>query len=309
MIIQNVVVTGASGMVGRNLLEKFKGTPYAIHAPKSSELDLRRFSDVQEYFENIQPGLVVHCAGRVGGIQANLDAPVEFLLDNADMGRNVILAARNSGVGYLLNLGSSCMYPRNLDIPLKEDFLLTGELEPTNEGYAIAKIFSAKLCEYISKSDPQFKYKTLIPSNLYGPHDKFDESNSHLIPAIIKKIYNAINRQESKVEIWGDGNARREFLYVEDLVSFIVQSVENIERLPNYLNIGLGFDYSILEYYQTVADIMNFNGEFVHDLSRPVGMKRKVVDITLATSVGWKASTGLHEGIKKTVDFFLRTYQ
>ena len=199
-------------MVGRNILEHPAAEQFSLLAPNSSELDLRDFAKGQDYLSTHSPDFVIHTAGLVGGIQAYMARPVDFLVENVDLGRNVILASRNAGVKKLLNLSSSCMYPRNATNPLTEDLILKGELEPTNEGYALAKIFAMRLCEYIHKEDEAFQYKTCVTCNLYGRFDKFDPKHSHLIPAIIHKVHLAKLNQLKMAEIWGDGTARREFL-------------------------------------------------------------------------------------------------
>jgi GDP-L-fucose synthase len=180
-----ILLTGGSGMVGRNILEHPNIREYEILAPRSCELNLCNIKAIQSYINKYQPSLVIHAAGKVGGIQANIREPVQFLIDNLDMGCNIVRSAHQAGIKHLINLGSSCMYPRNHTEPLTENMVLKGELEPTNEGYALSKIVTARLCEYIMQEDNSYQYKTLIPCNLYGRHDKFDPKHSHLIPAII----------------------------------------------------------------------------------------------------------------------------
>lgn len=295
-------------MVGKNLLEHPDQKEFEIIAPTSRELNLLDFDKVVAFFKLHQPDIVVHAAGKVGGIHANISAPVNFLVENMDMGRNVILAARQAGVLKLINLGSSCMYPRNAPNPLREDMVLTGELEPTNEGYALAKIMTARLCQYISHEDALFQYKTLIPCNIYGRHDKFDPAHSHLVPAIIHKIYQATQNNHATVEIWGDGTVRREFMYAADLADAIMRAIKEFDTVPTYMNIGVGHDYTINEYYEAVADVLGYRGKVVHDLSKPVGMARKLVSTERQSAWGWTAFTDLHEGIKKTYEFYLKEY-
>lgn len=300
-----ILLTGGGGMVGRNLLEHSALNDVEVMAPRSSELNLLDFSAVQKYLHKFKPDMVIHAAGKVGGIQANLRQPVAFLMENLDMGRNIVLASYEFGIKQLINLGSSCMYPRNHDEPLDEDLILKGELEPTNEGYALAKITTAKLCEYIMREDASFHYKTLIPCNLYGRHDKFDPLHSHLIPAIIHKIYQAKQSAQASVEIWGDGNARREFMYAGDLADALVHAINQFETIPDLMNIGLGHDYTINEYYEVVADVLGYGGTFTHDLTKPVGMARKLVSTKRQDKWGWKAQHTLREGIAKTYEYYL----
>ncbi len=301
-----ILLTGAGGMVGKNILEHPAINQFDLLTPKSAELDLRDFKSVANYLEVHQPDIVIHAAGKVGGIQANMREPVGFLMENLDMGRNIVWASYQAEIKYLINLGSSCMYPRNHNEPLLEEMVLKGELEPTNEGYALAKVVTARLCEYIMREDSSYQYKTLIPCNLYGRHDKFDPAHSHLLPAIIHKVYSAIENKQNEVEIWGDGTARREFMYAGDLADAILRAITNIDTLPSYMNIGLGRDYTINEYYQTVANVMGYKGMFTHDTSKPVGMARKLVDIGRQKDWGWQAQFDLQAGIEKTYEFYLR---
>jgi GDP-L-fucose synthase len=275
-----------------------------ILSPRRAELDLLDEEAVAAYLTSHAPEMVIHAAGTVGGIQANMAAPVSFLCDNLKMGMNVILGARRAGIRQLLNIGSSCMYPRGASNPLREETVLSGELEPTNEGYAIAKIACARLCDYISREMPEFLYKTIIPCNLYGRHDKFDLQRSHMVPAVIRKISDAIESGADIVDIWGTGEARREFMYAGDLAEFVYAAIARFNDLPQYLNVGLGYDHSILEYYGAIAEVLGFRGRFVHDLSKPQGMHQKLVDVTLLKSFGWTAATSLETGIAETYDFY-----
>jgi GDP-L-fucose synthase len=305
---KKILLTGGGGMVGRNILEHPAIEDFQVLAPRSSELDLRDFSSVQQYLARQKPDLVIHAAGKVGGIQANMLEPVGFLLENMDMGRNIMLASYQAGVKKLINLGSSCMYPRNFSEPLTEGMILKGELEPTNEGYALAKVVTARLCDYIVREDPSYQFKTLIPCNIYGRHDKFDPKYSHLLPAIIHKVHQAKVNNDPTVEIWGDGSARREFMYAGDLADAIVSAIENFESLPSYMNIGLGHDYTINEYYQAAADVMGYRGKFVHDTTKPVGMARKLVSVERQLEWGWKFKSDLASGIQNTYQFYQEEY-
>ncbi|MGQ4002335.1 GDP-L-fucose synthase [Francisellaceae bacterium CB299] len=303
--MKKILITGSSGMVGRNILEFHKSREYQILAPSSSELNLLDKASVNDYLSKHLPNAIIHCAGVVGGIQANIDNPVRFLSDNTIMGNNIIISAVEHGIKNFLNMGSSCMYPRDALNPLKEDMILKGELEPTNEGYAIAKVFTTKLCKYVNQENDGYNYKTIIPCNLYGKYDSFGSNKSHMIPAVIKKIHDAKENNLDSVEIWGDGEARREFMYAEDIADFTYYALENIKIMPQDINVGLGFDYTINEYYQTVANIIGYKGLFVHDLSKPVGMKQKLIDDTLLSEFGWKHKTSLEDGINKAYDYYL----
>ena len=303
-----VLITGASGMVGKNLSSHEGMKSYELLTPSSSELNLLDEQSVKSYLQRNMPDLIVHCAGRVGDIQANIKHPVDFLIQNLEMGKNLVLAARDLKIKKIINLGSSCMYPRDAENPLREETILKGELEPTNEGYAIAKVSVARLCEYINREDETFIYKTLIPCNLYGYHDKFDPKHSHMIPAVIRKIHEAKESDSGEIDIWGDGEARREFMFAEELSDFITYAIPKLEQMPNYLNVGLGYDYSINEYYKVIANVVGYKGKFVHDLTKPVGMKQKLVDVSKLNNFGWESKLSLEDGIKKTYNYFLEKY-
>ena len=258
---KRILLTGGRGMVGQNVLAA--ADTLTIDHPSSSDLDLTRATDVLSYIQDTKPDLIIHAAGKVGGIQANMADPVGFLDKNLAIGRNLIMGAYEAGVPELLNLASTCIYPRAAENPLRENMVLTGELEPTNEGYAIAKIAALRLCEYIRKQRPELQYKTLIPCNLYGPHDNFHPEKSHLLPAIIRKVHDAKQKGEAQVEIWGDGTARREFMFAGDLAEVVLKAGANMSTLPDLMNTGLGHDHSINDYYQAVADALGWQGEFL----------------------------------------------
>ena len=306
-MLPKLLITGGSGMVGQNILNHPFAKSWEIFAPSSNELNLTNTLECEKYISKKMPNLIIHSAGKVGGIEANIAEPVEFLDKNIMIGRNVIMGARFAGVKNLINLASTCIYPRLAENPLNEELILKGELEPTNEGYAIAKIFSTRLCEYIRREDPTYQYKTLIPCNLYGLYDKFDPNKSHLVPAIIHKIHQAKISNKPSVEIWGDGNARREFMYSADLADAVFNAAKNMEILPNKINIGIGNDYTINEYYETIAEVLGWNGIFTHDLSKPVGMMRKLCDTSLQSNWGWKPKTSLKNGLTKTYQYYLET--
>tara|TARA_B110000879_G_C11170570_1_gene513362 strand:+ start:1673 stop:2599 length:927 start_codon:yes stop_codon:yes gene_type:complete len=302
-----ILLTGGSGMVGKNILEYSKKEEYTFLAPSSKELNLLDYNSVDTFIKENKPEFIIHAAGKVGGIQANIAAPVNFLVDNMDMGRNIIMAAKNNSIKNLLNLSSSCMYPRDAENPLAEDLILKGELEPTNEGYAIAKVMTTRLCEYIMKEDLDKNYKTAIPCNLYGKYDKFDPKNSHMIPAVIRKIHEAKELGIAEIDVWGDGLAKREFMYAADLANFIFYAIPNFKEMPQNINVGLGKDYSINEYYKSIANIIGFKGSFVHDLTKPIGMKQKLIDDTRLKTFGWSSKTSLQEGLMKTFEFYKKT--
>lgn len=304
--IKKILITGGSGMVGSNLRAHHLAQNYQIFAPKSKKLDLTDYQNTLRYLKKINPDVVIHAAGKVGGIQANIENPVEFLEQNSAIGRNIIMASYNAGIPNFLNLASTCIYPKHAQNPLSENQILTGALEPTNEGYALAKIMALRLCEYIQRANVDLQYKTLIPCNLYGPFDKFDITNSHLIPSIIHKIHQAKSQSLGKVEIWGDGTARREFMYAEDLADAVYCALEDLSVLPLYVNCGVGFDYSVNDYYKIVSDVIEWDGNFKHDTSRAIGMMQKLCDTKLQKTWGWKPKTSLIDGVRKTYKFYLK---
>jgi len=300
-----IFLTGAHGMVGRNIVEHSSAHNHLMLTPTSEELNLLDVESLKYYISSNKPEMIIHAAGVVGGIQANITQPVNFFVDNMQMGLNILSTAKACSVKSLMNLGSSCMYPRGAKNPLSEDLILKGELEPSNEGYAIAKLASTRLCEYINREDESCLYKTVIPCNLYGQYDKFDPKNSHMIPAVISKINDAKDQNLEFVNIWGDGLARREFMYTADFADFIYYAIDHFESMPQNINVGLGYDYTINEYYQKIAKTIGYIGGFTHDLSRPTGMRQKLIDNTKLKAFGWQAQTTLEQGIQKTYDYFL----
>ncbi len=304
---RTIMLTGGRGMVGSNVRERLAGSDWNLLAPSHSDLDLLDAEAVHDYLAVHRPDIIIHSAGLVGGIQANIANPVAFLDKNLVIGRNVIMAAYEANIEQLINLASTCVYPRSALNPLSEDMILTGELEPTNEGYAIAKLMALRLCQYVNRERGKACFKTIIPCNLYGRHDKFDPARSHLIPAIIHKVHQAKLNGSKVVDIWGDGTARREFMYAGDLADFLYRALNNFDTLPDLTNVGLGHDFSINDYYAAVAEVVGWTGEFSHDLSKPVGMKQKLASDAKQAAWGWAPKTSLKDGIQKTYDFYLET--
>lgn len=302
-----ILFTGANGMVGRNLLAHPKAQSANILTPSSRELDLRNPAATAAYLEQYRPDAIVHMAAVVGGIQANIDEPVRFLADNAEMALSLFSAARRLGVRKIMNVASSCMYPRNVDGVLTTDMFMAAPLESTNEGYAIAKILSMRLLEYMKREDPGLAYQTIVPCNLYGLYDNFDPYKSHLVPAAIRKVVTAHVAGSLQVEVWGDGTARREFMFAADLAEFIWWALPHLETLPSPLNVGTGIDYTVREYYETIADIVGYRGALVFDPSKPAGMKRKLLDVTQVNALGWKSGTSLREGLARTIEHYAAT--
>jgi len=299
-----VLITGGTGMVGRNLLEHPAARDHECIAPDRSKLDLTDARACLAFLQQVKPDLIIHTAGKVGGIQANMADPVGFLVANLTCGCNIVTAARQAGVPALLNLGSSCMYPRNAPNPLAEESLLTGPLEPTNEGYALAKVAVARLCALISQQDG-LTYRTVIPCNIFGRHDTFDPTRSHLVPGIIHKTHCALKGKQSRIEIWGDGHARREFMYSVDLADGIWHLVRRLHAMPALVNLGVGEDHSILEYYKAAADVIGWQGTYLFNPDKPAGMPQKLVSIEQQTQLGWAPRTSLQDGIGMAYEYYL----
>ncbi len=270
-----------------------------------AELDLMDRNAVRAFFARERPAIVVDAAARVGGIAANHEQPVEFLFQNLTIQNNVIEAAADFGTRKLLFLGSSCIYPKLAPQPIPERALLTGELEPTNEAYALAKIAGIKLCQAYARQYGKL-FLSAMPTNLYGSHDNFDLHSSHVLPALIRKVHEAIERGENSVVVWGTGSPRREFLNVDDLADACLFLLERYHS-PEIINVGCGEDITIRELAETVCDVLRFQGRLVFDTSKPDGTPRKLLDMTKLFGLGWRPKIPLREGIRDTYQWFLST--
>ncbi len=307
-IYGKVFVAGHRGMVGKAVvrrLQKCAGVQLLIAT--RDELDLTKQSAVDEYFAQNKPDIVVFAAAKVGGIHANMTYPVEFMTDNLLMSVNVARAAYENHVSRLLYLGSTCIYPRNAPQPLKESALLSDYLEKTNEAYALAKIAGLKLCEYYRRQYGALFYSAM-PTNMYGPGDNYHPDNSHVLPALIRRFHEAKLDNSSSVLIWGTGSPKREFMHVDDLADAILFLL-TLADPPDWVNVGTGEDVSILELAQLVAKTVGFQGEIKTDPSKPDGTPRKVTDMSLMHSLGWKHKISLKDGIAETYRHFLQEYE
>lgn len=303
-----IYVAGHRGLVGGAILRRLEfGGFQNVVTRTSSALDLRDQSATQAFFEQEKPETVILAAARVGGILANSTYPAQFIYDNLMIAANVIEAAHQSGVKKLLNLGSSCIYPRLAPQPLSEDALLTGPLEPTNRAYAIAKIAAIEICDsYRAQYGADFI--SAMPTNLYGPFDNFDLQGSHVLPALMRKMHDAKLEGASSVEIWGSGTPKREFLHCDDLADACLFLLENYSH-PGPINVGSGVDLSIKELALLVKEIVGFRGELTFDASKPDGTPRKLMDVSKLERSGWKAKIGLREGMEKTYAWFLENFE
>lgn len=300
-----IYIAGHGGMVGAAVLKLFKSKGYSnIVTRSSSELDLRNQQSVNEFMSKERPDIVVLAAARVGGILANDQNPYPFLYDNLLIQSNVINAAHENEVAQLIFLGSSCIYPKHADQPLKEEYLLTGSLEPTNQWYAVAKIAGMKLCEALNRQYGR-NYVSLMPTNLYGSGDNFDLETSHVVPAMIRKFHEAAENGHTPVRLWGTGNPKREFLHVWDLAEAILFAVENDIKGEIY-NVGTGNDISIKELAYLIQKVVGHRGEIIWDTSKPDGTPRKLLDISKLHALGWKHNKALPNGLMETYRWFLQ---
>tara|TARA_B100000579_G_scaffold425516_1_gene431351 strand:+ start:1256 stop:2227 length:972 start_codon:yes stop_codon:yes gene_type:complete len=313
-----IFIAGHRGMVGNSLLNFFKTKKFGklIYTTRS-KLNLENYAKVENFIKKNKPDVIINCAGKVGGILANNVYPTEFLNENILIQTNLIKSAYKYKVPHFINLGSSCIYPKFAKQPIKEDYLLSGYLEKTNEAYAIAKIVGLKLCEYYNR---QFKtsYVTLMPCNLYGPNDNFNLKTSHFIPALIKKIVKAKKNNKNFVEIWGTGKPKREVMYVDDLASaiyFIIkEKIRGNKILTKYLkknsliNVGSGNEYSIKQFATKISKVINYKSKLKFNKKYPDGTLRKRLDNSFINKLGWKSTTSLTEGLNYTIDWYNKEY-
>jgi GDP-L-fucose synthase len=303
-----IYIAGHRGMVGSAVWRTLEKKGYTNLIGKTSkELDLKNQEAVLDFYHIEKPAIVIDAAAKVGGILANNDFPYQFLMENMQIQNNLIDSALKAGIEKFIFLGSSCIYPKFAPQPLKEEYLLTDSLEPTNEWYAIAKITGVKACQAIRKQF-QKDYVSLMPTNLYGTHDNFDLKSSHVLPAMIRKFHEAKNNNNSDVTLWGSGTPMREFLFVDDMAEAVVYALEN--ELPEYLyNIGTGEDLTIKKLAETIQQVVGHKGEILWDSSKPDGTPRKLMDVSKMKDIGWQYSTELDEGIEKTYQWFLENIE
>jgi len=300
-----IYIAGHTGMVGSSVLDVFKKHGYSnIITQSSNQLDLCNQAGVYDFFEKEQPEVVILAAARVGGILANDSYPYQFLFDNLSIQNNVIDAAHKNNVKQLIFLGSSCIYPKHAPQPLKEDYLLSGPLEPTNQWYAIAKIAGIKLCEALQRQYEK-SYVSLMPTNLYGPRDNFDLETSHVVPAMIRKFHEAKINGHKSVQLWGTGSPMREFLYVKDLANAILFTVEENLKGDIY-NIGTGEDLTVKELAALVQDVVGHQGAIEWDDTKPDGTPRKLLDVSKIHAAGWHHNTALRKGLEDTYQWFIQ---
>ncbi len=299
-----IYIAGHRGMVGSAILRKLESEGYTdIVVRNSKELDLRVQTDVEAFFAEEKPDYVILAAAKVGGIVSNNTYRADFMYDNLMIQNNIIHASYVHKVTKLLFLGSSCIYPRMAPQPLKEEYLLTGLLEHTNEPYAIAKITGIKMCEAY-RDQYGCNYISVMPTNLYGPNDNYDLKNSHVLPALIRKIHEAKISNAPSVVIWGTGTPMREFLHADDLADACYYLIRNYNE-PGFVNVGVGEDIAIKDLAALIKRIVDYEGEIIHDLSKPDGTPRKLMDVSKLTALGWKAKISLEDGIRKVYEEYV----
>jgi len=311
---KTIYISGSSGMVGSSLVEYFKSkTSLKVVSTNRDELDLMKKDAVDNYFNDISIDYMIISAAKVGGIYANDTYPKDFIYNNLVIQNNLINAAYEHNIEKVIFLGSSCIYPKLSDQPMKEEYLLTGSLEPTNEPYAIAKIAGIKLCESFNRQHDT-DFRSLMPTNLYGPRDNFDYEDSHVIPALIRKFNDAKNKKDKLVEVWGTGKPMREFLHVNDLCSaceFILNLDkdifnQNISDRCSHINVGYGEDISIKELAEKIKEIVKFKGDIKFDYSKKDGAYKKLLDTKKINNLGWKPKISINDGLNSTYDWFVK---
>jgi GDP-L-fucose synthase len=300
-----IFVAGHRGMVGSAIVRRLQASGYACILTRShAELDLLDQAAVFAFLEEEKPDYIFIAAAKVGGIHANNTYRGQFIYENLAIEANLIHGAHRAGVQRLLFLGSSCIYPRDCPQPIKEEYLLTGPLEPTNEPYAIAKIAGIKLCESYNRQYGR-EYVSAMPTNLYGPNDNYDLQTSHVLPALIRKAHEAKQLREREMVVWGSGKVRREFLYVDDMADACVFLMEQKEIVDGLYNVGTGTDVTIRDAAELIADVVGFSGALMFDASKPDGTPRKLLDVSQLASSGWQARTPLREGLSRAYQYFL----
>ena len=314
---QSIFVAGHRGMVGSAIVRHLQALGYTnILTAGREELNLLDQAAVQDYFQTDQINQVYLAAAKVGGIHANNTYPADFIYENLMIEANIVHAAHVNGVQKLLFLGSSCIYPKHAEQPMREEALLTGMLEPTNEPYAIAKIAGIKLCESYNRQHGR-DYRSVMPTNLYGPHDNFHPENSHVIPALLRRFHEAVQRGDEEVVIWGSGKPMREFLHVDDMAAASVHVMEldeatyraNTQPMLSHINVGTGVDCTIRELAETVAKVTRFAGRLTFDASKPDGAPRKLMDVSRLAALGWKAGIRLEDGLHDAYGWYVENLE
>jgi GDP-L-fucose synthase len=299
--MEKILLTGGSGMLGKSILKVFNNKKFKIYYPKRKDLDLSNSKKVFDFLIKKKITSVIHAAGRVGGIQDNINFPHSYLYENMSINNGVIEASRKLKVKKFLFIGSSCMYPKNINKPILEEDILKSPLEDTNEGYALSKILGHKLCEY-SNTQYKTKFKTIVATNLYGENDKFKGNKAHLVSAIMQKAYEAKKNGRKIIEIWGNGKARRDFIHVDDLSNFILFALKNYNKIPSLINFGTGRDFTINQYYKKIFKILGIKVKFINNLKKPAGMKKKLLSNKKLIKLGYNTKFEFAKKIRQTFE-------
>ena len=313
-----IYISGHNGMVGNSICRYLKKNKIGnIITINKKKLNLENFKKVDKFIKENKPDIIINCAGKVGGILANNTFPTEFLNENIEIQKNLIKSAYSNNVEHFINLGSSCIYPKNAKQPIKESYLLTGSLEKTNEAYALAKIVGLKMCEFYNKQHNK-SYLTLMPCNLYGPNDNFESKKSHFLPALIKKVIEDNHQNNKSIEIWGTGKPKREVMHVDDLaaaIGFILKKkIKNDKKLldlirkSSVINVGSGVEYSVSNFAKIICKILNNKNKLSFNRNYPDGTMRKVLDSSLIKSLGWKSKIKIKAGLSETINWYKKNY-
>ena len=299
-----VLLLGGNGFVGGSIKKFLTKKKISFYAPSSKKLNLKEINQIENFLTKKKISHIINSAGKVGGILSNIKNQKKFFEDNMEINYNLLKTANKHNIASIINIGSSCMYPKIYKSKMKENYLMTGYLEDTNFGYGLAKLVSSFYLK-ILKENNNLNYTTIIPCNLYGPKDNFDPKSSHLIAAIIQKIFTAIKNKEQSIEVWGDGSSKREFLYIDDLAEFVVNLTKSNLKFPDFLNIGYGIDFTIKQYYKKIINLVNPKIKIIFNKKYPTGMKRKLIDSSLAKKIyKWSPRTSLDKGLIKTIKYY-----
>ena len=303
-----VLLLGSNGMVGRSISFYLNKEKIKIISPSKKTLDLMKYKKVSEYFNKNSFDYIINCAAKVGGILENTNNQISFYRENIEINHNLIKCAYENKIKNFINIGSSCMYPSIYNSKINEKKLLSGPLEESNLGYAMAKVSSSVYLKLI-RDQTGYNYSTLIPCNLYGPNDNYENNKSHLLASIIKKVHRAKNKKKKYIEVWGNGKVKREFLYVDDLAIFVTKLIKKSSELPVLMNVGYGKDFSVTTFYKKVMSAYKYNVKLKYDHSKPIGVNRKLIDSKIAREkYGFKINTKLERGIVKTINYYEKNY-
>lgn len=301
-----ILILGSNGFLGKNFLKHPLSKEHVILNPSKNNLNLLDVKLIDDYLSYHNPDLIINCAGIVGGIAANINNDLNFLNENISINKNLILSSFQHNIKKFINFGSSCMYPSHLKGPMEESQITGGNFEKTNEGFALSKVVSLKLCEYISNDYNDFFYKTIIPCNLFGSFDHYnDKIRSHMIASAINKVHEAKLNNSDTIIVWGSGKVRREYTSAYNVVDFVYKNIQNISSFPNYFNLGINLDYSVKQYYEMIMKLFNFEANLKMDISKPDGVFQKLLNTTYPQKINWINPLSLRDGLKEAINFYM----